>query len=194
VLSVVRAGAERTAGSGRSARADGSDGPLTRSGLGGMVGTAGYGAQREVVMLRHSLTPAPVVSRNVAVAYVADTGARVSMAGTLRFDPADPFAVTLTLRPGSGPVAWTFARDLLAEGVEGPAGLGDVRIRPAIHEGRQVVAVALCSPSGHADLELPRSKVTAFLGPTYQVVPAGTESDGIRWDAELRTLLRAGDD
>jgi Streptomyces sporulation and cell division protein, SsgA len=65
-----------------------------------------------------------------------------------------------------------------------------VRIRPTVYKRRPVVAVALSSPSGHADIELPQGKVTTFLGHAHLAVPAGTESNHINWAAELNTLLR----
>jgi hypothetical protein len=50
--------------------------------------------------------------------------------------------------------------------------------------------VSLSSPSGHADLELAKSKVTAFLADCHGQVPAGRESNGIDWNNELHMLLR----
>ncbi|THJ45331.1 SsgA family sporulation/cell division regulator [Candidatus Frankia alpina] len=141
-------------------------------------------------MLRYSSTPAHVVVRDLSADFVTEDGARASVAGTLRYDPADPFAVELILRPGRESITWIFARTLLAEGTQGPTGTGDVRIRPTRSEGRAVVTVSLSSPSGHADLELPRSIVTRFLAEIEEKVPAGRESEGIDWNTELRTLLR----
>src|SRR3954447_10732195 len=50
----------------------------------------------------------------------------------LRFDPADPFAVSLAIGVECGePVVWTFARDLLSAGVTAPTGEADITIEPA---------------------------------------------------------------
>jgi hypothetical protein len=141
-------------------------------------------------MLRHSSTPAHVVVRDLCADFVPDDGARTAVAGTLRYDPADPFAVELILRPGKERITWIFARSLLAEGTQNQAGTGDVRIRPARSLGRAVVTVSLSSPSGRADLELPRAVVARFLAEIEQQVPTGHEGDGVDWNAELRTLLR----
>ncbi|ABD12772.1 hypothetical protein ThrDRAFT_02900 [Frankia casuarinae] len=141
-------------------------------------------------MLRHSSTPAHVVARDLSVDYVTEEGEREAIPGTLRYDPADPFAVELILRPGEEAITWIFARALLAEGIEVPAGTGDVRIRPTRSKGQTVITVSLSSPSGHADLELAKSKVTAFLADCHGQVPAGRESNGIDWNNELHMLLR----
>ncbi|CAO5252796.1 MULTISPECIES: SsgA family sporulation/cell division regulator [unclassified Frankia] len=141
-------------------------------------------------MLRHSSTPAHVVVRDLSADFVTDDGVRTAVAGTLRYDPADPFAVELILRPGRESITWIFARSLLAEGTQTRAGTGDVRIRPTRTRGRAVVTVSLSSPSGRADLELCRSVVTRFLAEIEAQVPTGREGEGVNWEAELRTLLR----
>lgn len=141
-------------------------------------------------MLRHSSTPAHVVVRDLCADFVTEDGARAAVAGTLRYDPADPFAVELILRPGRESITWIFARSLLADGTQSRAGTGDVRIRPNRSHGRAVVTVSLSSPSGRADLELPRSVVARFLSEIEAQVPTGRESDSVDWDAELRTLWR----
>src|SRR5262249_57652989 len=44
----------------------------------------------------------------------------------------DPYAVTIEIQTrGNRFVDWVLARDLLVEGLEGPAGVGDDRGRPA---------------------------------------------------------------
>ena len=65
----------------------------------------------------------------------------LEMEGELRYDPADPFAVTLTIFAPGWPVRWTMARDLLLGGCYAPAGEGDVRVEPCLDdEGRAVDA------------------------------------------------------
>lgn len=142
-------------------------------------------------MLRHSSTPAHVVVRDLSADFVTEEGSRTAVAGTLRYDPTDPFAVELILRPGRESIVWIFARSLLTEGVQTRAGTGDVRIRPARVHGRAVVTVSLSSPSGRADLELSRSVVARFLAEIEAQVPAGREGESVNWEAELRTLLRS---
>jgi hypothetical protein len=102
----------------------------------------------------------------------------------------DPFAVNITFHIGSdSPVNWTFARELLVEGVFRPCGHGDVRIWPTKVEGRSVVCLALTAPGGNALLEAPSSPVAEWLERTLRAVPPGTECDRLGMDDELCRLL-----
>lgn len=49
----------------------------------------------------------------------------------LRYDPADPLAVTLEIEGPEGRQSWVFARDLLAEGLRSmvPVGQGAVQVQ-----------------------------------------------------------------
>lgn len=73
-----------------------------------------------------------------------------------RYDPADPYAVQATFHTEAEPqtVTWTFARELLATGLDQPAGLGDVQVWPspwATPYG-DLIILALCSPDGQAEI------------------------------------------
>jgi hypothetical protein len=102
------------------------------------------------------------------------------------------------------PVEWIFARDLLAAGITSPQGEGDVKVWPSAQscaesDGLDVIGVAegdgavlnieLSSPFGQAHFEAPAQAMSAFLRRTYQIVPAGRESDHIDIGAELDDLL-----
>src|ERR1051326_8519972 len=66
----------------------------------------------------------------------------------------DPFAVTLVIQTrGDQCVDWVLARDLLVAGLTGPAGIGDVRVRPARMDDWDVALVEIRSPDGRALLE-----------------------------------------
>src|SRR5213078_2276228 len=60
------------------------------------------------------------------------TGAgEAELEAELRYDPSDPFAVSLAIGTEcSEPVVWTFARDLLSAGIGAPVGEGDITIEP----------------------------------------------------------------
>ena len=88
-------------------------------------------------------------------------------------------------------VQWTFARQLLSDGVTVPAGEGDVQVWPSSAGGSSVVCLSLSSPSGRALFEVPLADLVEFLGRTYQAVPTGAESDHVDVDAELALLLWA---
>jgi hypothetical protein len=112
----------------------------------------------------------------------------------LTYDASDPYAVTVAFRTAAGAAAvqWTFARQLLTDGVTAPAGEGDVRTWPESAEGDPVVRLSLTSPSGNALFELPVPELVEFLTMTYAAVPSGGEASHVDLDTELAALLGAG--
>lgn len=113
--------------------------------------------QSQFVLLNNSSTP--VLSR-------------------LSFHVDEPFAVTVAFRTERGRwVEWTFARELLAAGLEDPAGLGDVRIRPDLSDDEALLTLEIESPDGYASFELEREDVESFLASTYELIPLGNESE-----------------
>ncbi|MFE0820682.1 SsgA family sporulation/cell division regulator [Streptomyces sp. NPDC058847] len=96
--------------------------------------------------------------------------------------------ITFTLE-GHTPVTWVFARNLLAEGLVRPSGLGDVRVWPAGAEQPGPLYLALSSPDGQALFTVPADVVTPWLEMTYRVVPAGFEGASLDLDSELSQLL-----
>jgi hypothetical protein len=107
----------------------------------------------------------------------------------LEYDITDPFAVHLVIAAGDGLVRWSFARDLLIEGVKAPAGEGDVRIVPVGGRSERRVRIVLTSPDGAATLEAPLAEMVEFLTATYAAVPSGSESDLLDVDALVAQLL-----
>ncbi|SFK52614.1 Streptomyces sporulation and cell division protein, SsgA [Amycolatopsis sacchari] len=108
-----------------------------------------------------------------------------------RYSVADPFAVVLDFATGAEQwVRWTFARDLLAEGLADygdGVGEGDVFLGPdATLPWR--VWLTVSSPSGVAAFAFRRSDLTAALGQTEALVPPGTESEFIDWNREFAVL------
>ncbi|MER6330919.1 SsgA family sporulation/cell division regulator [Streptomyces sp. NPDC014983] len=100
----------------------------------------------------------------------------------LGYDAADPYAVTAVFAHDGHVLArWRLDREMLAEGLTRPVGVGDVRLRPADtgmwHElrleflgdrrpdgGRQRAVVYAWAPA-----------VAAFLRETREIVPPGRE-------------------
>lgn len=112
------------------------------------------------------------------------------LAGSLAYDPADPYAVRMAITARSGLVVWTFARELLAEGLFDPAGDGDVHVWPCLGStGEAVVIIELSSPSGTAMLQTGSRGVQAFMEAVYAAVPAGSESRHLAMDDLLHRLL-----
>jgi hypothetical protein len=133
------------------------------------------------------------ITAELALRLVVPGGAPVPVAATVRYEPDDPYAVSIGFRTGADEVVeWTFARQLLSDGVRRPAGDGDVQVWPAAQSGGRIVCLSLSSPSGHALFEMPRSEILAFLRRTYSAVPLGGESDAIDLDAELALLMWGG--
>jgi hypothetical protein len=131
-----------------------------------------------------------VVERELEMHLVLSPERSVAVPARLSYRTADPYAVHITFHVGSkAPVNWTFARDLLVEGVFRPCGHGDVRVWPTKTEGRSVVCMALTSPDGEALLEAPSSAVAAWLERTLRVVPPGEEVPLLALDDGLDELL-----
>lgn len=101
----------------------------------------------------------------------------------------DPFAVTLVIQTrGDQCVDWVLARDLLVAGLTGPAGIGDVRVRPARMDDWDVALVEIRSPDGRALLEVDRDLLQQFVDATIDAVPLGSESTVIDMDAEIEKI------
>jgi hypothetical protein len=136
--------------------------------------------------------PAPI-QVDVSLHLVVPEGSSLPVPASLRYEPADPYAVHVVFHAGSadtgGEVSWSFARQLLAEGMCEPTGIGDVRVWPWPGPGGPAVALALTSPDGHALFQVPRSALARFLDRTYSEVPAGAESHHLDVDAALAALL-----
>lgn len=113
----------------------------------------------------------------------------------LAYDATDPYAVSVSFHTGSGPTAdvveWTFARQLLTDGMNAPVGQGDVQVWPSTSSGEPVACLSLSSPSGRALFEVPVPELAGFLSMTYTAVPLGSESEHVDVDAELALLLWA---
>ncbi|MFF4542728.1 SsgA family sporulation/cell division regulator [Streptomyces sp. NPDC001435] len=131
-----------------------------------------------------------VVERELELRLVLSPERSIPVPARLSYRTADPYAVHITFHINSEhPVYWTFARELLVEGVFRACGQGDVRVWPTKTEGRSVVLVALSSPDGDALLEAPAAQVSAWLERTLRVVPPGTEAWQLGIDDALDQLL-----
>ncbi|MFJ9029257.1 SsgA family sporulation/cell division regulator [Streptomyces sp. NPDC102274] len=131
-----------------------------------------------------------MVERELELNLVLSPERGIPVPARLTYRTDDPYAVHITFHIGSDkPVEWTFARELLVEGVFRPCGQGDVRIWPTKVGGRTVLCVALSSPDGDALLEAPCAAVSAWLERTMRIVPPGTESEQLGLDDGLATLL-----
>lgn len=135
------------------------------------------------------------VSTDVQLRLVMPGAASLPVRAGLRYDVLDPYAVQVAFYTGNGSdteiVEWTFARQLLTDGVTGAVGEGDVQVWPSTSAGLPVVCLSLSSPSGKALFEVPLPELVGFLGQTYAAVPTGSESQHVDVEAELALLLWA---
>ena len=143
------------------------------------------------------MTPRPTsVSAELQLHLVVPGAASLPVRAGLRYDVLDPYAVQVSFHTGGSStegeiVEWTFARQLLTDGVTAPVGEGDVQVWPSASAGLPVVCLSLSSPSGKALFEVPLPELVDFLGQTYAAIPTGSEGDHVDVDAELALLLWA---
>jgi sporulation and cell division protein SsgA len=118
-----------------------------------------------------------------------DGGTPVRARWSYRAD--QPFTVTAAFQTDRDRwVEWAFGRELLAEGLRGPAGVGDVRLHPEADDELTVLVVEIESPEGYAELELDHEAVSSFLAATEEIVPLGEESGHFDVDRLIRDLTR----
>jgi hypothetical protein len=132
-----------------------------------------------------------VIEQAVRARLVSSAPRTESVAATLRYDPGNPFAVQMGFPARATlegvDVSWEFARELLAAGLDGPAGLGDVRVRPY---GYDRTVVEFHAQEGVAMVHIRSSEVRRFLRRTQHLVPAGCEHEFLDLDQDLTELLR----
>lgn len=135
------------------------------------------------------------VSADIDIRLVVPEEAVIPLVAGLHYCAGDPYAVRIAFHCGTGePVEWAFGRELLAMGVGGASGVGDVRIRPSDESqgglDGPVVTIEIASPYGQARFEAPARDVSDFLSRTYRVVPEGAEGEHIDIEEGLADLLR----
>jgi hypothetical protein len=129
----------------------------------------------------------------VADQLVAGEAAQVTV--ELGWRESDPYAVELLFvvgEDGCEDVPWLVARDLLAQGLHTPSGLGDIHIRPGGSCeccGDEITVIELDAPSGWAEFEFTTTDLSQFLEATYDQCPPGAESLILDLDTEIALLL-----
>lgn len=127
----------------------------------------------------------------------ADTRARYVDSTThvsvrLSFDPARPFEVLAALSNVWHAVTWTWSRDVLADSLRGPAGMGDVHMWPDGDEIRVRLQGLDDDDEFFVEvLALPRRDVERFVRGTTRAVPRGREPEH-DWDGDLAQLIGGG--
>lgn len=130
------------------------------------------------------------VSHDITMDCVDALGKAHTLDATLGYEPTDPYAVTLTFYVPGDSVVWTISRELLAAGLQEPAGDGDVHVWPETDAlGQPTVLIELCSPDGHLLASAATRDIRYFLGRSFTMVPEGTEVEHFDVDSLLSRLL-----
>ncbi|MFF4209265.1 SsgA family sporulation/cell division regulator [Streptomyces sp. NPDC001796] len=132
-----------------------------------------------------------VIEQPVEARLVAAAPRMPSIPAVLHYDRRDPFAVRMTFPAPATlegvEVCWTFARELLAAGLEGPEGHGDVRVRPY---GYERTVLEFHAPEGTAVVHVHSDAIERFLRRTTELVPVGLEHLQVDLDHDLAELMR----
>jgi hypothetical protein len=130
------------------------------------------------------------VTQNVTLELIDPTGATTPMHASLSYDPLDPYAATAIFQTATGPVRWTFGRDLLIQGLYEPTGDGDVHVWPCLDvDGHAVVIIELCSPDGEALVQARSGDLTTFVDRMTSLVAPGAESEHLDLDAAIAAIF-----
>ena len=97
----------------------------------------------------------------------------------------DPYAVTAVFTTREGDSEWTFARDLLSDGLLQPSGVGDVHVAPS---GAGQLHLDLFSPEGSVRLSCDCTLITSFMDQVYALIPEGEEPSYVQMDTWLAEL------
>ena len=101
----------------------------------------------------------------------------------------DPFAVSLAIRTGHDRwVEWLVGRDMVVEALSGPTGIGDVRMKPQVIQGYDIVEIEIRSGAGRAVLEVDRDLLRGFIEAAAEIVAFGAESGHMDLDGEIARL------
>ncbi|MGW1616912.1 SsgA family sporulation/cell division regulator [Streptomyces sp. NPDC002285] len=132
----------------------------------------------------------PGLELKIRMTLVVSPDTRVFVPVRLYYKDTDPYAVQFSFDVAPDEmVRWTFARELLAQGITAPAGIGDVKITPVGPLQDRYLSIELESPDGYARLEGPAAPVKEWLAKTYVAVAAGQESKAVDIDSFLDELL-----
>ncbi len=132
-----------------------------------------------------------MIEQPVEARLVAAAPRMLSIPATLCYDRRDPFAVRMAFPAPATlegvDVCWTFSRELLAAGLEGPEGHGDVRVRPY---GYDRTVLEFHAPEGTAVVHVRSGEIRRFLEATAGLVPVGLEHLQFDLDHDLAVLMR----
>lgn len=136
------------------------------------------------------------ITRQVTACLIIGADACIEFPVCIGYDRNDPYAVRLCFPAVGHPAApgwadedapsWTFARELIADGLHKPTGEGDVHVWPC---GPDLTMVELRTDAGNAMLALAARELRTFLFLSYAEVPPGYESGYLELDQQLHDLM-----
>jgi hypothetical protein len=134
------------------------------------------------------------VHKTLVVQLQAGDTDRFPVLAHLSYDAADPFAVTVVFSHDGRVLArWQLDREMVAEGLTRPVGIGDVRMRPESRGTWQELRLEFYGDARadggrhHAVVFAWAATVSAFLRETYELVAPGREE--VHVDDFLADLL-----
>lgn len=131
------------------------------------------------------MTTTTTLNQDLDILLVVEDEPTLPVRTRLTYSGLDPLAVTMTFMTAERGVRWTFARDLLFEGMQRPVGEGDVRVHPRDDS----VRLALHSPGGTAEFVIDPFDLAVFLDETHAVVPRGSEVDAADLERAIQLLV-----
>ena len=139
----------------------------------------------------HTKNAEPVtVTRTVTMEQIDRTGATAPIQVDLRYDARDPYAVSLRFAYAEQSVRWTFARELLMDGMFEPRGDGDAgRLEAGADVHVAVVLLELVGPDGEALIQAGARELAPFVEEMRAAVPPGTEADHVHLDQAISEIL-----
>lgn len=121
---------------------------------------------------------------------VASAPQMETLPAVLTYDREDPFAVRMVFPAPATlegtEVSWEFSRELLASGMDSPAGAGDVRVRPF---GYDRTVLEFHAAEGIAMVHVRTAELRRFLRRAQELVPEGDEYRFLDLDRDLTDLL-----
>ena len=131
------------------------------------------------------------ISAELALRLVVPDRTTVPLLATIEYAANDPYALRVAFHVGNDdPVEWIFARELLTLGMGRLVGDGDVQVWPGPPGGGHgSLNMGLSSPYGDALFEVPLAPLAEFLHRTFEIVPAGHETEFVDIETELDDLL-----
>ncbi|MER5216445.1 SsgA family sporulation/cell division regulator [Streptomyces sp. NPDC002838] len=137
------------------------------------------------------------VHKSLVVQLQAGTTDRFPVLAHLSYDAADPFAVTAVFSHDGRVLArWRLDREMLSDGLQGPVGVGDVRLRPVSTGVWQELRMEFrgdARPDGGRPCAVVFAwapALAAFLRETRDIVAPGREE--VRIDDFLAEVIAGG--